>query len=200
MRSLTGHLTRCPTGRLMLSPTGHLAPDSCLRRQPRRSRSPDPHSRQGSLDHIRPTTVPDRRLRRRHVTSVDRTGNSGRGSRHRVRYTTVAASVNELVEPPTTSPCPRPPPASRVDLCCLDELGYLELDRRGSELVFQVFTEREEKTSTAIASNAAFSEWAGTFTGPACAPPSSTGSPSKPTSSRPAPTPTADQSTRAICR
>jgi hypothetical protein len=27
----------------------------------------------------------------------------------------------------------------------LDELGYMELDRRGAELLFQVLTEREEK-------------------------------------------------------
>ena len=33
------------------------------------------------------------------------------------------------------------------------ELGYMELDRRGAELLFQVLTEREEKASVAIASN-----------------------------------------------
>ena len=54
----------------------------------------------------------------------------------------------------------------RIDLLCLDELGYIELDRRGAELLFQVFTEREEKSSIAIASNAAFSEWAQAFTDP----------------------------------
>lgn len=32
----------------------------------------------------------------------------------------------------------------RVDLLCIDELGYVELDRRGAELLFQVLTEREE--------------------------------------------------------
>ena len=53
-----------------------------------------------------------------------------------------------------------------MDLLCLDELGYLELDRRGAELLFQVFTEREERASIAIASNAAFSEWTSTFTDP----------------------------------
>ena len=37
-------------------------------------------------------------------------------------------------------------------------LGYLELDRRGAELLFQVLTEREERASIAIASNAAFSK------------------------------------------
>jgi hypothetical protein len=35
-----------------------------------------------------------------------------------------------------------------------------------AELLFQVFTEREEKASIAVASNAAFSEWARTFTDP----------------------------------
>ena len=54
----------------------------------------------------------------------------------------------------------------RVDLLCLDELGYLELDRRGAELLFQVLTEREEKSAVAIASNEAFSGWTKTFTDP----------------------------------
>jgi len=39
-----------------------------------------------------------------------------------------------------------------------DELGYLELDRRGAELLFQVLTEREEKSTIAIASNEPFSK------------------------------------------
>ena len=46
------------------------------------------------------------------------------------------------------------------------ELGYMELDRRGAELVFQVLTEREEKASVAIASNESFSGWTKTFTDP----------------------------------
>ena len=32
----------------------------------------------------------------------------------------------------------------RVDLLEIDELGYLKLDRRGAEMLFQVLTEREE--------------------------------------------------------
>ena len=54
----------------------------------------------------------------------------------------------------------------RIDLLCLDELGYLQLDRRGAELLFQVLTEREEKTAIAIASNEPFSGWTKTFTDP----------------------------------
>ena len=53
-----------------------------------------------------------------------------------------------------------------MDLLCLDELGFLELDRKGAELLFQVLTEREEKSAVAIASNEAFSGWTKTFTDP----------------------------------
>ena len=54
----------------------------------------------------------------------------------------------------------------RVDLLCLDELGYLQLDRRGAELLFQVLTEREERNAIAIATNEPFSGWTKTFTDP----------------------------------
>lgn len=36
-----------------------------------------------------------------------------------------------------------------MDLPCIDELGYMEPDRHGAELLFQVLTEREEKNSIA---------------------------------------------------
>jgi DNA replication protein DnaC len=32
-----------------------------------------------------------------------------------------------------------------MHLLCLDELGYVGLDNRGAELLFQILTEREEK-------------------------------------------------------
>ncbi|MGI5487731.1 ATP-binding protein [Microtetraspora malaysiensis] len=54
----------------------------------------------------------------------------------------------------------------RVDLLCIDELGYMELDRKGADLLFQVSTEREEKNSVAIASNESFGGWTKTFTAP----------------------------------
>ena len=86
---------------------------------------------------------------------------------YRVRYVTAAALVNELVEAADDKTLSRTIARyGRVDLLCLDELGYLELDRRGAELLFQVFTEREERASIAIASNAAFTEWTSTFTDP----------------------------------
>ena len=78
----------------------------------------------------------------------------------------------------------------RLDLLLLAELGYVQLDPRGAELLFQIITEREERASIAIGTNLPFSEWGTVFPDPASSPPSSTASPSTPTSSRPAPSPT----------
>jgi DNA replication protein DnaC len=108
-------------------------------------------------------------------------GDSGTGKSHlliglgvaacesgrRVRYATTAALVNELVEAAGERILSRTVARyGRYDLLCLDELGYLHLDSRGAELLFQVLTEREERASIAVASNAPFSEWGQTFTDP----------------------------------
>jgi DNA replication protein DnaC len=93
------------------------------------------------------------------------TGMAAAEAGRRVRYTTAAALVNELVEAADDRTLSRVIARyGRVDLLCLDELGYLSLDVRGAELLFQVLTEREEKRSVAVASNAPFSEWGRTFT------------------------------------
>ncbi|HVN11878.1 MAG TPA: IS21-like element helper ATPase IstB, partial [Kineosporiaceae bacterium] len=108
-------------------------------------------------------------------------GDSGTGKTHlliglgiaaceaglRVRYATAAALVNELVEAEDERELSKVVARyGRLDLLCLDELGYLHLDRRGAELLFQVLTERDERASIAVASNAPFSEWGQTFTDP----------------------------------
>ncbi|WP_223064998.1 ATP-binding protein [Streptomyces sp. IB201691-2A2] len=76
---------------------------------------------------------------------------------YRVRYTLATKLVNEFVEAADerllTKTIAR---YGRVDLLCIDELGSMELDRRGAELLFQVLTERGEKNSVAIASNESF--------------------------------------------
>src|SRR5215216_2870353 len=78
----------------------------------------------------------------------------------RVRYATAAQLVNELVEAADERRLSRIVARyGRLDLLCLDELGYVQLDGRGSELLFQILTEREEKASVALASNLPFSEW-----------------------------------------
>ena len=101
-------------------------------------------------------------------------GDSGSGKSHlliglgiaacehgrRVRYVTAAQLVNELVEAADERRLARLVARfGRLDLLCLDELGYVQLDGRGAELLFQIVTEREEKASIATASNLPFSEW-----------------------------------------
>lgn len=77
----------------------------------------------------------------------------------RVKYTLAAKLVNELVEAADDMALTKTIARyGRVDLLCIDELGYMALDKRGAELLFQVLTEREEKASVAIASNEAFSK------------------------------------------
>ncbi len=64
---------------------------------------------------------------------------------YRVRYTLTSKLVNELVEAADEKQLAKTIARyGRVDLLCLDELGFLELDRKGAELLFQVLTEREE--------------------------------------------------------
>lgn len=84
-----------------------------------------------------------------------------------MKYVLATKLVNELVEAADekvrTKTIAR---YGRVDLLAIDELGYMELDKRGAELLFQVLTEREEKNSVAIASNESFGGWTKTFTDP----------------------------------
>jgi DNA replication protein DnaC len=85
----------------------------------------------------------------------------------RVRYTLATKLVNELVEAADEKMLAKTIARyGRVDLLMIDELGYMELDKRGAELLFQVLTEREEENSIAIASNESFSGWTKTFTDP----------------------------------
>jgi len=108
-------------------------------------------------------------------------GDSGTGKSHlliglgmaaceqgrRVRYVTCAQLVNELVEAADERRLSRLVSRyGRLDLLCLDELGYVGLDARGAELLFQILTEREERASVAAASNLPFSEWGQIITDP----------------------------------
>jgi DNA replication protein DnaC len=108
-------------------------------------------------------------------------GDSGTGKSHlliglglaacdqgrRVRYVTTAQLVNELVEAADERVLSRVVARyGRLDLLCLDEIGYVQIDPRGAELLFQIITEREERASIALASNLPFSEWGTVFPDP----------------------------------
>ena len=108
-------------------------------------------------------------------------GDSGTGKTHlliglglaaceqgrRVRYATTAQLVNELAEAADQRQLSRVVARyGRLDLLLLDELGYVQLDPRGAELLFQIITEREERASIAIGTNLPFSEWGTVFPDP----------------------------------
>ena len=108
-------------------------------------------------------------------------GDSGTGKSHlliglglaaceqgrRVRYATTAQLVNELVEAADDRVLSRVVARyGRLDLLLLDEVGYVQVDPRGAELLFQVITEREERASIGLATNLPFSEWGSVFPDP----------------------------------
>jgi DNA replication protein DnaC len=84
-----------------------------------------------------------------------------------VRYVTCAQLVNELAEAADDRVLSKVVGRyGRIELLLVDELGYVKVDPRGAELLFQVLTEREERASVAVASNHPFSEWGQTFADP----------------------------------
>jgi len=106
----------------------------------------------------------------------------------RVRFTTLAALVNELQEAESRRELGRVVGRyARTELVCLDELGYLNLRDGAAELVFQVISERNERGSLIVTTNLPFGEWAKVFPTRGSRRRSSTGSPTRRTSSTPAP-------------
>ena len=84
--------------------------------------------------------------------------------RRRVRFTTAAALVNELVEAKHTNQLSRATGRwSRYELIVIDELGYVPLAEVGAELLFQVIADRAEKTAVIVTTNLPFSEWPQAF-------------------------------------
>ena len=49
------------------------------------------------------------------------------------------------------------------DLLCIDEIGFLPIDQRGANLLFQVISGRYETGSIILTSNRAFAKWAEIF-------------------------------------
>ena len=83
---------------------------------------------------------------------------------HRVRFTTAAALVNELIEARDERRLLRLQRQLAADkLLIIDELGYVPLSTTGAELLFEVFSQRYERGSTLVTSNLPFDEWTGVF-------------------------------------
>jgi DNA replication protein DnaC len=89
---------------------------------------------------------------------------------HRVRYTTAADLINDLVAGQAKNTLQRRLAAwASYDLLLIDELGYLSFDARGADLLYQVFNRRYQRASTIVTTNLAFKEWGKLFPSAAAA-------------------------------
>jgi DNA replication protein DnaC len=87
--------------------------------------------------------------------------------KRRVRFTTAAALVNELVEAKQNGQVKRVMTRwMKYDVIALDEGGYVPLADIGAEFLFQVISERAERKALIVTTNLPFSEWTTVFPNP----------------------------------
>jgi len=101
-------------------------------------------------------------------------GNSGTGKTHislalglaacqqgfRVRFTTAAALVHELIEARDEKRLLRfQKNLCRQELLIVDELGFVPLSKAGAEMLFEILSQRYERSATLVTSNLPFAEW-----------------------------------------
>ena len=80
--------------------------------------------------------------------------------KRRVRFTTTAGLVNDLVEAKQQLQLRRVIARwARYELIAIDEVGYVPLADIGAEFLFQVIAERAEKAAVILTTNLPFSEW-----------------------------------------
>ena len=84
--------------------------------------------------------------------------------RKRVRFTTAAEMVNDLIEAKNKSELNRVTRRwTRYDLIVIDELGYVVMPDAAAELLFQVIAGRAERAAVIVTTNLPFSEWTTKF-------------------------------------
>ncbi len=82
----------------------------------------------------------------------------------KVRFTTVAALVHELIEAADERRLQRlQKQLVSQDVLILDELGFVPLSKTGAELLFEIISQRYERGSIIITSNLPFDEWTEVF-------------------------------------
>lgn len=87
--------------------------------------------------------------------------------KRRVRFTTAAALVNELVEAKQNNQVRRTMARwQKYELIAIDEVGYVPLADVGGEFLFQVISERAERAAIIVTTNLPFSEWTTVFPNP----------------------------------
>ena len=82
----------------------------------------------------------------------------------KVRFTTAAALVHELIEAADERRLQRLQKLLvSQDLLIIDELGFVPLSKTGAELLFEIISQRYERGSIIITSNLPFDEWTEVF-------------------------------------
>jgi DNA replication protein DnaC len=83
---------------------------------------------------------------------------------HSVRYTRVVDMINQLTKAQISGLLGNTLRSYiRLSLLLLDELGYLPIDKRGADLLFQVVAARYETGSIVLTTNRPFKEWGALF-------------------------------------
>ena len=82
----------------------------------------------------------------------------------KVRFTTAAALVHELIEARDERRLQRlQKQLASQELLIIDELGFVPLSKTGAELLFEVISQRYERGSIIVTSNLPFDEWTEVF-------------------------------------
>jgi DNA replication protein DnaC len=83
---------------------------------------------------------------------------------HRVRFTTAAELLMQLMDAKREGTLERKYTGfERVDLLCIDELGYIPFEREATDLLFQLVSMRYERKSIALTTNLPFEDWTQVF-------------------------------------
>ena len=84
--------------------------------------------------------------------------------RKRVRFTTAAEMVNELIEAKNNNELNRVTQRwTRYELIVIDELAYVAMPETAAELLFQIIAGRAERAAVIVTTNLPFSEWTTMF-------------------------------------
>src|SRR6266478_4987747 len=84
--------------------------------------------------------------------------------RKRVRFTTAAEMVNELIEAKNNNELNRVTRRwTRYDLIVIDEMAYVAMPEAAAELLFQIIAGRAERAAVIVTTNLPFSEWTTMF-------------------------------------
>ncbi len=88
-------------------------------------------------------------------------------ARKSVLYISIPNLITELKEAMTLNQLTNYKKKSiNYDLVILDELGYISFDKQGSELLFNIISQRSENKSIIITSNIIFNKWVDIFNDP----------------------------------